>query len=67
MIGLDNSPMVHLVVDGRTTGRLDRKVAIAPGHRVIVSKEVKGSRAPSPLLRVGRLARTAHAFCRRRQ
>ena len=34
---------------------------------VIVSKEVKGSRAPSPLLRVGRLARTAHAFCRRRQ
>jgi len=43
MIGLDNSPMVHLVVDGRTTSRFDREMAMAPGHGVIVSKDVKGS------------------------
>jgi len=43
MIGLDNSPMVHLVVDGRTTSRFDREMAMAPGHGVIASQEVKGA------------------------
>jgi len=64
MIDLDNSPMVHLVVDGKTTSRFDREMAMAPGQGVIVSKEVKGSRALSALRRVGRLVRTAHALCR---
>jgi len=43
MIGLDNRPMVHLVVDGRITSRFDREMAMALGHGVIASHEVKGA------------------------
>jgi len=42
--------MGHLVVDGKITSRFDREVAIAPGHGVIASQEVKGARVLSPLV-----------------